>query len=168
MQVWRGVNEKALFSHQGKCLIFSFIFGNSQGKQGRRLCEKQDLVNCVDTRGHGQPQMSGCDAHVSKVSTPEAAQLTHRNTLSGAQDWNMFISHTVSCWCCGLCPCCGVLLFWGWTVRDLQQMSLQKMPTRRMVHPSLCLGGSSSVQPGDMSSWVQRDFSRSEWHLTPL
>ena len=65
--------------------MFNFLIyiWEQSGLGGKRLYEKQDSLNCVDTRDTEQPQMSGCDAHISKVSTPEAAQLTHRNTLSG-------------------------------------------------------------------------------------
>lgn len=78
------MSARELFSHQGKCLIFSFVFGNGQGEQERKPCEQQGLLSCVATRGPPQPRESGGGGHVSKVSPPEASQLTHRNTLSGS------------------------------------------------------------------------------------
>lgn len=66
--------------------MFNFLIfiWEQLGLAGRRLCEKQDLQNSVDTRVGKKPQMADCDTHVSKVSTPEAAQLTHRNASSGS------------------------------------------------------------------------------------
>lgn len=78
------MSARELFSHQSKCLIFSFVFGNGQGEQEQKLCEQQRLLSCVATRGPRQPCVSGGGRHVSKVSPPEAARLTHRNTLPGS------------------------------------------------------------------------------------
>lgn len=47
------MSARELFSHQGKCLIFSFVFGNGQGEQERKPCEQQGLLSYVATRGPG-------------------------------------------------------------------------------------------------------------------
>lgn len=77
---------RVLFSHQGKHLIFSFMFRNCRvnkggGSEGRRLTE---LCGAGVERVLTSLIYSNCDAHISKVSTPSAAELMHRNKLAGS------------------------------------------------------------------------------------